>query len=112
MKDINSCKNKNIKYTLKVNEACVVHLSKQAIKNLKKTPIHIALKLQAWIDEIINNGLNETRKISGYHDEPLKGNRKKQRSIRLNKAYRAIYVIEKNNNIYLIKIIEITKHDY
>jgi toxin HigB-1 len=95
-----------------MNDIYTVHFSKHALKNLKKSPIHIALKLQAWIDEIINTGLNEVRKISGYHDGPLKGNRAGQRSIRLNKAYRAIYVIETSNRISFVEILEVTKHEY
>lgn len=56
-------------------------------------------------------GTREARKIKGYHDEPLKGGRKGQRSIRLNKAYRAIYV-EKNGEIDFIEIQEVNKHEY
>ena len=41
-------------------------------------------------------GLRETRKIKGYHDEPLQGDRKGQRSIRLNKAYRAFYIVKED----------------
>jgi proteic killer suppression protein len=95
-----------------VNDICTVHLSKQALKGLKKAPVHVALKLHAWIDEVINCGLNETRKIVGYHDELLKGSRVGQRSIRLNRAYRAIYIEESNNNIRFVEIIEVMKHEY
>jgi len=101
-----------LKYTLVVNDICTVHMSKQAVRNLKKVPINIALKLQAWIDEVINSGLSETRKIRGYHDEPLKGDRVGQRSIRLNRAYRAIYIIEDENSIRFVEILEVTKHEY
>jgi proteic killer suppression protein len=52
------------------------------------------------------------RKIPGFHDEPLKGDRKGQRSIRLSKAYRAIYVIGNSGNIEIAEIIEVHKHDY
>ena len=69
-------------------------------------------KLQAWVDDIEHAGLNETRKIPGYHDEPLKGKRSEQRSIRLNKAYRAIYVIDQQGKIEIVKVLEINKHDY
>ena len=85
---------------------------KASYQRLKKVSVYITLKLQSWIDEVINTGLNETRKISGYHDEPLKGKRLGQRSIRLNKAYRAIYIIENDNSIRFIEILEITKHEY
>jgi proteic killer suppression protein len=50
-----------------------VKLSAKAKKDLKKVPLPIALKLQTWIDAVGDSGLSETRKIPGYHDEPLKG---------------------------------------
>jgi len=52
------------------------------------------------------------RKISGYHDEPLHGNRIGQRSIRLNKSYRAIYTELDSGEIHFIEIVEVNKHDY
>ena len=48
----------------------------------------------------------------GYHDEALRGKRKGQRSIRLNRAYRAIYTIDKSGNINFIEILEVNKHEY
>ena len=59
-----------------------------------------------------HHGLNETRKIPGYHDEPLKGKRAGQRSIRLNRAYRAIYTVEKDGTIKFVEILEVNKHEY
>jgi len=73
---------------------------------------HIAEKLYTWIKQVKLLGLSEIRKIKGYHDEPLKGDRDGQRSIRLNKAYRAIYVIGKNKTIKFAEIKEVNKHDY
>ncbi len=58
-------------------------------KTLKIIPTHILRNLQRWPMQVEMLGLNEVRKIPGYHDEPLKGKRKRQRSIRLSKAYRA-----------------------
>lgn len=52
------------------------------------------------------------RKVPGYHDEPLKGDRMGQRSIRLNKAYRAIYMERPNQEIIIISVMEVNKHDY
>ena len=89
-----------------------VKLSKQAENRLKKIPSYIVFKLQAWISGIKNYGLNEIRKQPGFHDEPLKGKRLGQRSIRLNKAYRAIYVINKNRLVHFLEVIEVNKHDY
>jgi proteic killer suppression protein len=72
----------------------------------------MVLKLQSWIEAIGISGLREVMKLKGYHDEPLKGNRKGQRSIRLSKAYRAIYVIDINGAVHFIEIIEVNKHVY
>jgi len=61
-----------------------VIISKDASKDLRKVPRPILDKLQSWIEAIELEGLREVRKLSGFHDEPLKGKRKGQRSIRLN----------------------------
>ncbi|WP_051550968.1 hypothetical protein [Legionella geestiana] len=55
-------------------------------------PTYIREKLLLWVDAVEKLGINKIREIPGFHDEPLKGDRKGQRSIRLNKAYRAIYI--------------------
>jgi proteic killer suppression protein len=55
--------------------------------------------------------LEEVRKAPGYHDEPLKGDRLGQRSIRLSRSYRAIYEI-KSSNVEFVSIKEVSKHDY
>ena len=88
-----------------------VEISKDALKDLRKVPRPILDKLQSWIEAIEIEGLREVRKLSGFHDEPLKGKRKGQRSIRLNRAYRAIYSIEKDK-IEFVLIEEVNKHDY
>lgn len=80
-------------------------------KDLKKIPLPIGLKLMAWIEAVGCSGLNEVRKIPAYHDEPLKGKRRGQRSIRLNIAYRAIYIINKAT-ISFVEVLEVNKHDY
>lgn len=89
-----------------------VVVSKKAKDNLRSVPVHIARKVGSWIDSIAYDGLLAVRKIPGFHDEPLKGDRKGQRSIRLSKAYRAIYVFGNNGKIEIVEIIEVHKHDY
>ena len=81
-----------------------VSLSRKAERDLKKVPLYIALKLQAWIEAVGYGGLTEVRKIPGYHDEPLKGERIGQRSIRLNRAYPAIYIIDQNLMCNLLRL--------
>ncbi len=87
-------------------------MTKQAKKDLTKVPLPIVRKLLAWVDSIENIGLSEVKKVPGYHDEPLKGNRAGQRSIRLSKSYRAIYVIDQEGKIEILKVLEVNKHDY
>ena len=72
-------------------------------------PEHVQRKMLDWLDSITENGLAETRKVKGWHDEPLKGERKGQRSIRLNISYRAIYVEETGE---ILEVIEVTNHKY
>ena len=89
-----------------------VTLTRHAQDSLEKIPSYLAVKLQFWIDAVETYGISVGRKVPGYHDEPLKGDRKGQRSIRLNKAYRAIYEERKEDDIHLILIIEVNKHAY
>lgn len=88
-----------------------VILNRKVNKDIKKLPQLIKLKFYIWIKYIEENGLYRARYIKGFNDEALSGNRKGQRSVRLNKAYRAIY-IERASNLELIEVIEVNKHDY
>ena len=89
-----------------------VELSNLAQKQLKKTPRHIVENLAAWVDDVETQGLEEARKVPGYHDEPLHGERQGQRSIRLSRSYRAIYVVKGEGVVQFVLIAEITKHAY
>ncbi|MCH9717789.1 MAG: hypothetical protein K0U24_07525 [Gammaproteobacteria bacterium] len=88
-----------------------VKLSNKAENDLKKIPLHIVFKLQVWVDGVRKYSLPDMRKRPGFHDEPLKGDRKKQCYIRLNKAYRAFYIIDDHEKIHFIEVIEVNKHD-
>jgi toxin HigB-1 len=89
-----------------------VFITKNAEKDLIKLPIQVVIKLKRWTSQVTLMGLRETRKIKGYHDEPLQGDRKGQRSIRLNKAYRAFYIVKEDGQIEIAEIFEINKHKY
>lgn len=97
----------NLTYTKDMNQ---VIFNKKALKQLRKLPQHIVTKLQTWAEQVEMMGIGSIRKIPGYHDEPLRGNREGQRSIRLSKAYRAFY-IEYDGTI-AIEVIEVNKHEY
>ena len=89
----------------------VVEIDIRVTKYLRKIPLPIRKKLFTWVAAVEERGLNEMRKIPGYHDEPLKGDRQGQRSIRLNRQWRAIYRII-NKKIEFVFIEEVTPHDY
>ena len=55
---------------------CSVSITRHAQKDLEKIPLHIAVKLQFWIDAVETYGITKVRKAPGYHDELLKGDRK------------------------------------
>lgn len=88
-----------------------VRITKKAQKDLKNIPMYVAVNLHKWVDDIEERGLKEVRKVKSYHDEPVKGEGKGQRSIRLTKAYRAFYRIVKEGN-EVIEIQEVNKHEY
>ena len=89
-----------------------VELGKLARKQLKKMPRHIVENLAAWVDDVETRGLEEVRKVPGHHDEPLRGDRQGQRSIRLSRAYRAIYILKADGEIEFVSVEEVSKHEY
>lgn len=81
-------------------------------KDLKKLPRHVLDKLLAWVQSVERDGVEMVRLRPGYHDEPLKGRRAGERSIRLSKAYRAIYRLGHDGDVELVEVIEAHKHRY
>lgn len=81
-------------------------------EQLRKVPAHIGRKLLGWVESVEHDGLEEVRKVPGFHDEPLQGDRQGQRSIRPSLAYRAIYEIHKDALAELVSVEEVSKHDY
>ena len=87
------------------------------LNNLKKVPLHIRKNLNLWILTAQEEGIEKARKIPGYHDEPLQGDKIGRRSIRLNRQWRGEYIetqSEENTGIVidLILVIEVHPHDY
>jgi proteic killer suppression protein len=75
-------------------------------------PIFIKEALYIWVKSVEEEGLRQTRTLHGYHDEPLKGSRKGQRSVRLSRAYRVIYEQIDRENYIVVSVLEVNKHDY
>ena len=87
-----------------------VRLSKKAQEQLKKIPAFITANLQIWVEQVEMFGISKVRRVPGYHDKPLHGERLGQRSIRLSKAYRAFYI--EHDDYITIEVIEVNKHEY
>lgn len=90
----------------------VVYLTKRAEHSVKGLPKPIAVKFFLWKREVEALGLEEVRKIAGYHDEPLKGKLKSYvRSVRLGLGYRLFYrVIGEELKCLLVE--DVNSHDY
>ncbi len=89
-----------------------VILSSLAKKQLRRTPEYIARKFDYWLAHIEMLGVQETRKYKGFHDEPLLGNWRNHRSVRLSKGYRVIYREINEHSYEVIQVMEVNKHDY
>ncbi|OFZ38430.1 MAG: hypothetical protein A2504_07535 [Bdellovibrionales bacterium RIFOXYD12_FULL_39_22] len=86
--------------------------TKRAMKEIEKLPKNIVEALMIWTFSVEEVGIHEVRKIRGYHDEPLHGDRQGQRSVRLSRAYRVFYSIAENGEIEIITVLEVNKHRY
>lgn len=95
-----------------MDKICKVWLTKFAEKQLKKLPKNIVAAYFTWVRSVQCEGIRKTRTLSGYHDEPLKGERQGQRSVRLNRACRVIYEETESGNLILIAVQEVNKHEY
>ena len=88
----------------------VVRAVRRFERDLRRLPEHIRDKVILWIEFVESLGLREVRLRPGFHDEPLCGLRRGQRSIRLSRSYRLLYIelkVEKE-----ILLLEVSKHEY
>ncbi len=87
-----------------------VIITKNADKQMRRAPQYIRDNLLNWRKEVELFGIRAVREHKSYHDEPLKGKRTGERSIRLSRQWRAFYY-EVENDI-LIYVLEVTSHEY
>jgi toxin HigB-1 len=90
-----------------------VIIAKIAQKQIVKIPQELIEVIQKWILTVETIGIENTRRQGGkgLHDEPLKGELKGLRSIRLNRAWR-LYYQEIDGTPKIISIERIDKHEY
>lgn len=66
----------------------------------------------AWVGAVQLDSLEQTRRLPGYHDEPLHGEWQGHRSVRLNRSYRAIYSIQNDGVLEFVLVETVNKHEY
>lgn len=59
-----------------MSDTFTVRWQKRVAKQLDNLPTQILRKFYAWVSVVQLSGLRETRRSPGFHDEPLKGERK------------------------------------
>jgi len=91
---------------------CVVVLTKRAQRDADRAPLQIKEALFEWARALEEAGLAEARKIRGYHDELLHGDRRGQRSVRLSRQWRAIYTQSERGELIVVSVEEVTPHAY
>ncbi len=79
-------------------------------KQRKRIPPQVLKKYELWKNLVARHGPEILREFPGFCDEELKGQRKTQRSSRLNRQYRVIYSIEELQ--VTVFVLEITPHKY
>ena len=89
-----------------------VEFTRRAEKQVRRLPERVLRKLKTWTYLVEEIGLEEVRKTPGYHDEPIVGRRHGMRSIRLSRAYRAMYRLVRHGNVEVVSIEEVSKHGY
>jgi toxin HigB-1 len=88
-----------------------VEITRRARRDFDRAPQRVQIALQEWVKSVETDGMLEVRKILGYHDESLHGDRRGQRSVRLNRQWRVIYT-ESGGELVIVTIEEITPHAY
>ena len=88
-----------------------IQYTRQFRKDFAKLPERLQEKVDLWIASVQSYGIAATQQVASYRDEALKGNRKGQRSFRLNRQWRVIYT-EDHAQCITLTLLEVTPHDY
>jgi addiction module RelE/StbE family toxin len=79
-------------------------------KALRKAPVEVLKRYEAWKRIVEISGPEGLKLIRGFRDELLKGEWKGYRSSRLGIQWRVIYKVK--NTILEIHVFEVTPHKY
>lgn len=54
----------------------LVLISRKAQKDVRRAPYFIVLKFQDWVETVTEDGIEAIKRIGGFRDHSLTGNRK------------------------------------
>jgi mRNA-degrading endonuclease YafQ of YafQ-DinJ toxin-antitoxin module len=83
---------------------------KSVVKHLKKIPLPVITRYEAWKRIVELQGPLGLRLIKGFHDEALSGKWNGFRYSRLGISWRVIY--KASSETFEVYVVEITAHDY
>lgn len=95
-----------------MEKRCIVSITSFAEKQMKRLPKYVKEHFLVWAQSVEEVGIRAVRVIPGYHDEPLRGDRAGQRSVRLTRSYRVIYEQSERGDLTIIAVLEVTHHEY
>ena len=75
--------------------------------NNNRLPKAVKDRFKQWATEVEQKGLEEVRRVPGYHDEPIKS-LPGRRSVRVGEGFRACYETFIENGIEVLKVITIS----
>lgn len=88
----------------------VIYEQKSIVKDLRKLPIKVLGRYEAWKRIVELEGPKGLKMIKGFHDEALKGKWIGFRSSRLGIQWRVIY--RRGEESLEVYVFEINPHDY
>lgn len=89
----------------------VVRISEQAVKELRKLPKEMRDAFWVFVNIVEKEGLREVSRSRGYGLENLTGKRMGQKSVRLNRAYRVIFIVVAGE-VQIVHVLTVNKHKY
>jgi len=87
-----------------------VYEHRRVVGRLRRLPVEILKRYEKWEDIVRVSGPQGLRRITGFHDEALRGRGEHHRASRLGLQDRVIYRVEERQ--VQVLVIDITPHDY
>lgn len=91
---------------LKVHKIQQTHEVQKLISK-NRLPLSVKEKFLKWISEVENKGLEEVRRIPGFHDEPIRS-LAGRRSVRMSDGFRACYETALKDGVRVVTVITIS----